>query len=85
VFLYGESISLGKGVFDDYVHILGGGSTATALLTHYGANAVLTGPGSLHDTLSASSAWHAVLDDPMGATLFVDPQLAARVTAPARC
>lgn len=85
VFLYGESISHGKRVFDDYGRIVYGSSTAMALLARYGANAVLIGPGALHDTLSASSAWHPVVDDPMGATLFVDPQLAARVTAPARC
>ena len=70
VFLYGESVSLGARVFDDYERILAGGPRALALLASYRANAVLIGPGGLHDTLSASPQWRAVLDDPVGLTLF---------------
>lgn len=86
VFLYGESASLGMSVFDDYERIVAGGDRAAALLSRYGANAVLTAPGALRDTLSSRPRqWQRVMEEPMGLTLYVAPSLAARVTAPAHC
>lgn len=85
VFLYGESVSLGARVFDDYLRIFGGGPRALDLLSAYGANAVLVGPGGLYDTLRASSDWRATVHDPLGATLFLTPLLAARLPQNGSC
>ena len=76
VFLYGESASLGQRVFDDYERILAGGPRALVLLSSYGANAVLIGPGALHDALAASSDWRAVHSWAVDGTLFARPELA---------
>jgi hypothetical protein len=81
VFLYGESASLGTAVFDDYLRIEAGGAEALSLLTSRGANAVLASPGALHDRLAASADWSIATRDPMGLTLFVTPQLLARLPA----
>jgi hypothetical protein len=71
VFLYGESASLGTQPFADYQRIYAGDTDA---LPH-NANAVLTPPGALHDHLAASSAWHQILTDPTGLTLFTTTAL----------
>jgi hypothetical protein len=76
LFVYGESASLGTAVFADYQRIYRGGADALGILAARGANAVLTGPGALHDSLSASAQWVRVLDDPSGVTLYVAPGLA---------
>jgi len=85
VYLYGESASLGTAVFVRYGEVLGGGPTALRLLADSGTNAALAGSGALHDTLAASPAWQAVLDDRSGLTLFATTQLAARLTLPRSC
>jgi hypothetical protein len=85
VYLYGESASLGTVVFVRYGEILGGGPTGLRLLADSGTNAALAGSGALHDTLAASPAWRAVLDDRSGLTLFATTQLAARLTVPRSC
>ncbi len=78
VFIYGESASLGMAVFDDYQRILAGGPRAAALLARYGANAVIIGPGALHDTLAADSRWSVGARNVVqGETLFVQQPLAA--------
>jgi len=84
VFLYGESVSLGLAVFDEYGRILGGGPAGLRLLDSSGTNAVVIGPGALHDSLAASPSWRHVLDDRSGLSLFATPALAARLTVP-RC
>jgi len=81
VFLYGESASLGQRVFDDYERILAGGPRALQELSSYGANAVLIGPGALHDALASSTDWRAVHTWPVDGTLFAHPDLAATLHA----
>ena len=81
VFLYGESASLGQRVFDDYERILAGGPRALAVLSSYGANAVLIGPGALHDALASSTDWRAVHTWPVDGTLFAHPDLAVTLHA----
>ena len=86
VFLYGESASLGKQVFDDYQRIYAGGPEALSLLDSYGANAVLTGPGGLDNSLvAAPQRWQRILDDPDGLSLFATVHLATRIGAPQHC
>ncbi|HZS13937.1 MAG TPA: hypothetical protein VFC09_05010 [Candidatus Dormibacteraeota bacterium] len=70
VFIYGESASLGMQVFDDYQRIEAGAPDALALLSAHGTNAVLTAPGALKQQLEQSPAWHAVVTDPTGLTLY---------------
>jgi hypothetical protein len=85
VFLYGESVSLGTAVFDDYGRVLGGGPRALQVLAAYGTNAVITGPGALGTTLASASSWRSVLDDRSGLRLFVTQELASRLRAPRSC
>jgi hypothetical protein len=83
--VYGESASLGTGVFADYERIYSGGDGALGVLAARGASAVITASGALHERLAASPDWVRVLDDRSGVTLYVAPALAARVAAPAGC
>jgi hypothetical protein len=66
VYEYGESISLGTGVFDDYLRIAAGASTpptALQLLASGRSTAVLYTKGALTDTLSATPGWTLAADD----------------------
>ena len=66
VYEYGESISLGTSVFDDYVRIAGGATTAPTalqLLTSSNTTAVLYTKGALTDELAATPGWTLVADD----------------------
>jgi hypothetical protein len=80
VYEYGESISLGDGVFDDYVRIAGGAQdppSAMRLLDASATSAVLVGPSALTVELRASPGWRYVTSDG-GLELFVrgDPDWA---------
>jgi hypothetical protein len=74
VYEYGESISLGTSVFDDYLRIAAGVTTtptALQLLTSSGTTAVLYTKGALTDQLAATPGWTLVADD-HGMLLYVD-------------
>ena len=65
VYEYGESISLGTGVFDDYERIADGAltsPTALQLLDSSGTTAVLYSPGQLTNEL-AFAGWTEILDN----------------------
>ncbi len=86
VYEYGESISLGTSVFDDYVRIAAGATTsptALGLLASSGTTAVLYSRGSLTSELDRSPAWTLVADD-HGMLLYVhgDASWAARNSCP---
>jgi hypothetical protein len=86
VYEYGESISLGTGVFDDYVRIAEGAitsPTALGLLASSGTTAVLYSKGALTAELDGSRAWTLVADD-HGMLLYVhgDASWAARNSCP---
>jgi hypothetical protein len=66
VYEYGESISLGTGVFDDYVRIAAGATTsptALRLLASSDTTAVLYSRGALTDMLERTPGWTLVADD----------------------
>jgi hypothetical protein len=66
VYEYGESISLGTGVFDDYVRIAAGvttSPTAVELLTASNTTAVLYPRGPLTGLLDHTPGWTLILDD----------------------
>jgi hypothetical protein len=66
VYEYGESISLGTAVFDDYVRIAAGATTtptALELLASSDTTAVLYSKSALTDELSAALGWTQVADD----------------------
>ena len=66
VYEYGESISLGTGVFDDYVRIAAGATTsptALQLLASSDTTAVLYSRGALTDMLDRTPGWTLVADD----------------------
>jgi hypothetical protein len=66
VYEYGESISLGSGVFDDYLRIAGGATTAPTamqLLASSDTTAVLFSRGALTDLLDHLPGWTLVADD----------------------
>jgi hypothetical protein len=65
VYEYGESISLGTRVFDDYDRIASGAVTAPTalqLLDSSSTTAVLYSPGPLTDELSGSPEWTEIID-----------------------
>jgi hypothetical protein len=73
VYEYGESISLGAGVFDDYVRIASDATTsptALQLLTASNTTAVLYSKGPLTAALDHAPGWTLVADD-HGMLLFV--------------
>jgi hypothetical protein len=73
VYEYGESISLGTGVFDDYVRIASGartGPTALQLLAASDTTAVLYTRGPLTAELDQTPGWALVADD-NGMLLYV--------------
>ena len=73
VYEYGESISLGTAVFDDYERIAAGVTTtpsALQLLASSDTTAVLYTSGALTDELSATPGWTRVTDD-HGMLLFI--------------
>jgi hypothetical protein len=73
VYEYGESISLGTSVFDDYVRIAAGATTsptALQLLTSSNTTAVLYSKGALTAELSRIPGWTLVADD-HGMLLFL--------------
>jgi hypothetical protein len=73
VYEYGESISLGTGVFADYERIAAGAVTAPTalqLLDSSNTTAVLYSPGPLTDELSATPGWTRAVDD-HGMLLFL--------------
>jgi hypothetical protein len=73
VYEYGESISLGTRVFDDYVRIAAGAATsptAEQLLTSSDTTAVLYSRGALTDLLDHTPGWTLVADD-HGMLLYV--------------
>jgi hypothetical protein len=85
VYEYGESISLGTGVFDDYVRIAEGvttSPTALALLASSSTTAVLYSRGALTSELDRSPAWTLVADD-HGMLLYVHGD--ASWAAPSSC
>jgi hypothetical protein len=66
VYEYGESISMGTGVFDDYLRIAGGATTAPTalqLLASSDTTAVLYSRGALTDMLDRTPGWTLVADD----------------------
>jgi hypothetical protein len=66
VYEYGESISLGTGVFDDYLRIAAGATTsptALQLLASSGTTAVLYSRGALTATLDRTPGWTLVAAD----------------------
>ncbi len=66
VYEYGESISLGTSVFDDYVRIAAGATTsptALQLLMSSTTTAVLYSRGELTDELATTPGWTLVADD----------------------
>jgi hypothetical protein len=66
VYEYGESISLGTRVFDDYVRIASGATTtptALQLLMSSETTAVLYSKGALTDELARTPGWSLVADD----------------------
>jgi hypothetical protein len=75
VYEYGESISLGTGVFDDYERIAAGAITAPTalqLLDSSNTTAVLYSPGPLTDELSGSPEWTEIIDiHDQGTLLFL--------------
>ena len=84
VYEYGESISLGTAVFDDYVRIAAGATTtptALELLASSNTTAVLYSKGALTDELSAAPGWTQVADD-HGMLLYLrgDASWASRAT-----
>ena len=73
VYEYGESISLGTNVFDDYVRIAGDASTsptALQLLNASNTTAVLYGNGPLTAELDHTPGWTLVADD-SGMLLYI--------------
>ncbi len=73
VYEYGESISLGTDVFDDYLRIAAGATTAPTalqLLTSSDTTAVLYSRGALTAELSSTPGWTLVADD-HGMLLFL--------------
>ncbi|MGA7987461.1 MAG: hypothetical protein WCB51_03575 [Candidatus Dormiibacterota bacterium] len=86
VYEYGESISLGTGVFEDYVRIADGAitsPTAVQLLTASHTTAVLSSKGSLTSELAQTPGWTLVADD-HGMLLYVlgDASWAANAACP---
>jgi hypothetical protein len=66
VYEYGESISLGTAVFNDYRRIAAGVTstpTALQLLVSSGTTAVLYSKGALTDELNATPGWTQIADD----------------------
>lgn len=66
VYEYGESISLGTGVFDDYLRIAAGATTtptAVQLLNASGTTAVLYSRGALTAMLDRAPGWTLAADD----------------------
>jgi hypothetical protein len=66
VYEYGESISLGTDVFDNYLRIAAGTTTsptALQLLTSSGTTAVLYSRGALTAMLDRTLGWTLVADD----------------------
>jgi hypothetical protein len=66
VYEYGESISIGTAVFDDYLRIAAGDTTsptALQLLTSSDTTAVLYSRGALTAELNATPGWTLVTDD----------------------
>jgi hypothetical protein len=66
VYEYGESISLGTAVFNDYRRIAAGVTstpTALQLLVSSGTTAVLYSKGALTDELNATPGWAQIADD----------------------
>jgi hypothetical protein len=66
VYEYGESISLGTTVFDDYLRIAAGASmppTTLQLLASSRSTAVLYTKGALTDALSSTPGWTLAVDD----------------------
>jgi len=66
VYEYGESISLGTRVFDDYTRIAGGAATsptAVQLLSSSDTTAVIYPRGALADVLAHTPGWTLVADD----------------------
>ena len=73
VYEYGESISLGTSVFDNYLRIAAGATTsptAVGLLNASVTTAVLYSKGALTDELDHSPGWTMIADD-HGALLYV--------------
>jgi hypothetical protein len=73
VYEYGESISLGTGVFADYERIAAGAVTAPTalqLLDSSNTTAVLYSPGPLTDELGSTPGWTRAVDD-HGVLLFL--------------
>jgi hypothetical protein len=88
VYEYGESISLGTGVFGDYLRIAAGATTsptALQLLTSSGTTAVLYSRGALTAMLDRTPGWTRVADD-HGLLLYLsgDVPWAGNRTCPAR-
>jgi hypothetical protein len=86
VYEYGESISLGTGVFDDYLRIASGaitGPTALQLLASSDTTAVLYSKGALTAELAQTPGWTLVADD-HGMLLYVlgDASWAANAACP---
>jgi hypothetical protein len=84
VYEYGESISLGTAVFDNYIRIAAGAvttPTALQLLTSSDTTAVLYSKGALTDVLGATPGWTRVVDD-HGVLLYLrgDPAWALGAT-----
>ena len=66
VYEYGESISLGTAVFDDYLRIAGGATTsptALQLLASSDTTAVLYSRGALTEMLDRTPGWTLVAAD----------------------
>jgi hypothetical protein len=63
VYEYGESISLGQRVFDDFITIGAGGPRAIALLDSSGTTAVLTDSTALAATLRSTPGWTYITHD----------------------
>jgi hypothetical protein len=87
VYEYGESISLGKDVFADYVRIAAGATTAPTavqLLASSNTTAVLYSRGALTQELATTPGWTLVADD-HGMLLYVrgDASWASAAACPA--
>ena len=87
VYEYGESISLGTAVFQDYLRIAAGDSTAPTalqLLASSDTTAVLYSKGALTDELDHAAGWTRVADD-HGMLLYLkgDASWASIVSCPA--
>ena len=74
VYEYGESISLGFTVFDDYERIGAAARTAPSalqLLDDSQTTAVLYPRGELTALLDSTPGWHHVVTDPSGLLLYI--------------